>query len=60
MFIGLVALAGLVSIFWLALEGVGIPEPINSITSAAVGALGAVLARTGFDSSPDGNGGATG
>lgn len=57
--LALIALAGLLSMGVLTLDGRQIPDPINSITSAAAGALGAVLARTSIGAD-DGTGGANG
>ncbi len=57
--LAVLALAGLLCIAGLALSHTPIPDPINSITSAAAGALGAVLARTSIGGD-DPTGGANG
>lgn len=47
--LGAVALLGVAGMFWLAHDGKDIPDALNSLTSGAVGAVAALLARTSVD-----------
>lgn len=62
--LGLIAMLGLSLIGILALDDKGIPEALTAITSAAAGALGALLARTSVEqhiiTNGDGQGGGAG
>jgi energy-converting hydrogenase Eha subunit A len=62
-FLGLIAMLGLTAISTLAFGEKVVPDALIATTSASVGALGAVLARTGTgseDSSGDHFGGGVG
>jgi hypothetical protein len=51
--LGAIALLGVAGMFWLAHDGIDIPEALNSLTSGAVGAVAALLARTSVDPEPE-------
>lgn len=47
--LGAVALLGVAGMFWLAHDGIDVPDALNSLTSGAVGAVAALLARTSVE-----------